>query len=71
LNTWKEFAQKTYGYYISRTPKEDKALDGFISKIALGQNSTDAQKILSVEEYLKTNINIDKDIIGDNADNIE
>lgn len=71
LYTWKEYAKKTYAYYTTRSPKEDKALDGFASKINFGQNTTDAKKILTVEDYVKSNINIDEDIIGDEADNIE
>ena len=71
LYTWKEFAKNTYQYYTTRTQKEEKALDGFISKISFAQNATEAQKILAAEDYVKTNINIDKDIIAEGADNIE
>jgi hypothetical protein len=71
LYTWKEYAQKTYDYYTTRTSKEDKALDGFLSKIKLPQNASDAEKILAIEDYVKTNINIDKDLISEGADNIE
>jgi hypothetical protein len=71
LYTWKEYAQKTFDYYTTRSQKEDKALTNFVSKIPVQQNAAEAQKILSVEDYLKNYININKDIIGDGADNIE
>ena len=71
LYTWKEFAKKSYDYYTSRSSKEEKALDGFVSKIKFQSGNTDEQKILAVEDYLKNNINIDKDIISDGAENIE
>lgn len=71
LYTWKEFAKKSFDYYSTRTSKEDKAVDGLISKIKISSNANDEQKILTVEDYLKTNYNIDKDITSDDAENIE
>jgi len=71
LYTWKEYAKKTYSYYTTRSSKEQKALDDFASKIKFEQNITDAKKILETEDYVKNNINVNDDLIGDEADNIE
>lgn len=71
LYTWKEYAKKAYEYYTTRTSKEEKALEAYATKIKLPDNNDDAQKILAVEDYIKSNINIDKDAIGDDAGNIE
>ena len=71
LFTWKEFAKKLYEYYTTRTAKEDKALNGFVAQINVPKNGSDAAKILAIEDYIKTNINIDKDAIEDGADNLE
>lgn len=71
LYTWKEYAKKVYEYYITRTPKEEKAIEAFAPKINLKQSDSDAQKIFAIEDYVKNNISIDKDAIGENAGNIE
>ncbi len=71
LYTWKEYAKKAYGFYTTRTPKDEKALDAFVLKISQQQDNTDAQKIFAIEDYVKNNISIDKDAIGESAGNIE
>jgi len=68
LYTWKEFAKKAYTIYTSRTPKEDKAIDGLVSKINVNRNDDDAHKILKIEDYIKTNFNIDKKLIAEGND---
>lgn len=70
LYTWKDFAKQAYTVYTSRTPKEDKALEGFIKKINISEGS-DPLRILAVEDYIKTNINIDRELIAEDADNLE
>lgn len=71
LYTWKEYAKKAYEFYTTLTTKDDKATSVFAAKIKLPQSSDDAQKILAIEDYVKTNISIDKNAIGENAGNIE
>ncbi len=71
LYTWKEFAKQSFTGYTNRTQKEEKALDAFIGKMQLPSNADDAARILAIEDYVKNNINIDKKLIADDADNIE
>lgn len=71
LYTWKEYAKKAYEYYTTLTIKDQKALDAFVSKMKPVQGISDAQKILAIEDYVKTNISIDKDAIGEGVGNVE
>ncbi|CAN5157811.1 hypothetical protein BH11BAC6_BH11BAC6_17530 [soil metagenome] len=71
LYTWKDLAKQVYPYYTTRTSKEEKALDGFIKKISLPSSSNVAATVLAVEDYLKTNININEELIADEAANID
>jgi hypothetical protein len=71
IYTWNEFAKKAYSYYTEYPQKEEKALDGFIAQINISKDSSDAAKILAIEDYVKTNINIDKKLIAGDADDLE
>jgi hypothetical protein len=71
LYTWNEYAKKAYSYYTNYPSKEEKALNNFIQQINIPQGNNDAEKILAIEDYLKTNINIDKKLIAEGADDIE
>jgi hypothetical protein len=70
MYTWKEFAKKAYSNYTERTDKENKALDNML-KLAKAGDGSEASKILAVEDYIKNNINVDKDLIAEDASNIE
>ncbi len=69
LYTWQQFAKRAYDYYTGRTAKEDKALDEFVSRIPIPATD-EVARILSVEDYIKTTINIDKKLIAQGADDI-
>lgn len=71
LYTWKDLAKQVYPFYTTRTSKEDKAIDGLIKKIPIPSSGDVASTVLAVEDYLKTNFNIDKELIADEATNIE
>jgi hypothetical protein len=71
LYTWKEFAQKTFSIYTTRTNKEEKAVDNLVSKMNVQAGADEPQKILALENYIKTNFNIDKRLIGEDKDDIE
>lgn len=71
LYTWKELAKKVYSYYVERTDKDNKAVEAFAKNIKIQTGDADAAKITSIEDYVKTNINIDKKLISQNADAIE
>jgi hypothetical protein len=71
LYTWKDWAKQVYPYYTERTSKEEKALDGFVKKIPVANTTDVASTVLAVEDYVKTNININEELIADEATNIE
>ncbi len=71
LYTWKELARKVYARYTERTEKEDKALDGFIAQMKLPQEKDAITKMQLAEDFIKTSINIDKKLIGENAGQLE
>lgn len=70
LFTWNELAKNVYTGYTTFTPKEIKAVDIFIKQINLPKTATEEEKIIAIEEYIKTSIG-DDDQGGDDADNIE
>lgn len=71
LYTWQEFAKKALSIYTTRTVKEAKALEDFVAKINLDDAPDDAVKIIKIEDYIKTNINIDKKLISEDASAID
>jgi hypothetical protein len=71
MYTWKEFAKRVFANMTTRSEKDEKALDKFIKEIKIKDGATDAEKIASVEDYIKKNINIDKKLISKGSDVIE
>ena len=68
LYTWKEFAKNAFSFYTNTSDKETKAVEGFIQQVNIPQDADAAAKIQLVEDYVKTNIDIDKKLItGDNT----
>jgi hypothetical protein len=70
LFTWNEFAKNVYISYTTLSPKAAKAVDVFIKQINLPKTASDEEKIIAIEDYIKTNIG-DDDQGGDDADNVE
>ncbi len=69
--TWNDLAKNVYNNYTSYTDKEAKAAEGFLKNAKIDANASEEQKIIALEEYIKTNINADKDGIGEDADKVE
>jgi len=69
--TWNELAKNVYDNYTTYTDKESKAVDAFLKQMNIPASATEEQKIIALEQYLKTNISSDKDGIGEDADKIE
>ncbi len=69
--TWNELAKNVYSAYTTASGKEEKAVEGLVNQIKTDGNATEEQKVVALEEYLKTNINIDKNAIGEDAGKIE
>lgn len=68
--TWKEFAKKAFALYTTWTDRDLKAVDGFLKHMDLPANADEAGKIQAAEDYVKTNINIDKKVTGDEKDEL-
>ncbi|MDB5192026.1 MAG: hypothetical protein JWQ96_1589 [Segetibacter sp.] len=64
MYTWKDFAKRVFENYTTFTSNDQKALTKFSSNINIS-GSTDEAKILAIEDYIKTNINIDKNLVAD------
>ena len=71
MYTWKEFAKKAYSTYTERGEKENKAVDNLLKSIKMGDATTDAAKISVTEDYIKSNINVDENLIAEDASNLE
>lgn len=68
--TWKDFAKKAFTIYTTWTDKDLKAVDGFLKHIEIPANADDAKKIQAAEDYVKTNINIDKKVTVNEKDEL-
>lgn len=71
LYTWKEFARKVYTNNTTITNKEKKYLDKIINSMSFLTDKTDEATICKIENFIKTNFNIDKELFGDNGMDIE
>jgi len=65
LNTWKDFAKRAYEIYTTWSPKDLKAVDAYIKQIPIPADADELKKILAVEDYVKTNVNVDKKVESD------
>ncbi len=71
LYTWKEFAKKVYANNTTLIDKEKKYLDKIIKAMNVSLDKGDEAAICKIEDYIKTNFNIDKELVGDNGMDIE
>ncbi len=71
LYTWKEFAKRVYTNYSTRTKREDKAVNNLFSKMNVPASGSEQDKVAFIEDYLKQNLNIDRDISSNSDDPIE
>ncbi|MDA3616566.1 DUF3857 domain-containing protein [Polluticaenibacter yanchengensis] len=71
LYTWKEFAKRAYEVYTTRTSREEKAVDNYLKQLKLDKNADEAKQILQIEDYVKSTVNSDEDIVGEDVENLE
>jgi hypothetical protein len=71
LNTWKELVKRMFSVYTTYNSKEEKALDNLAKQIDLSNATSEGEKILRIEDYIKTNFNISDKIIGDDANALD
>jgi hypothetical protein len=69
--TWNEMAKNVYSNYTDFTEKEQKAIDNFVKQINIPASAGEEDKIIALEDYIKTTVNIDDDAVSDDASKIE
>ncbi|MCU0333687.1 MAG: DUF3857 domain-containing protein [Chitinophagaceae bacterium] len=69
--TWNQLAKNVHENYTKLEDKEAKAIAGFLKKTNLDPNVPEEAKIIALEDYLKTNISINEEGIGEDAELIE
>ncbi len=67
IYTWKEFGKRIYGVYTAITSKEEKPVTNLLETINVEGLKSEEAKIEAIEDYIKSNINIDKNLIGEDA----
>jgi hypothetical protein len=71
LFTWDELAQRMYANYTTCTDKEIKRVNDLVDDMKVKKLSTETEKIVAVENYIKKNFTTREDIRGENAENLE
>jgi hypothetical protein len=71
LFTWNELAKRAFSIYATYTDKELKKVDGLINSNGWKNTGNEAALVITIEHYLKKNINTREDIADDNAENLE
>lgn len=71
IYTWKEYAKRAYASYTSSESKDEKPLEKLLSSINIDEAKNEESKIVAIEDYIKRTINIDKDLIGDDASELD
>jgi hypothetical protein len=71
LLTWDELAKRVYNNYTTCSDKETKRVNELISDIKVKNLATETEKIVAVENYIKTNFTTRDDIDGEDAANLE
>jgi hypothetical protein len=69
--TWNEFARKLYANVSTISSKEKKALEKFIAPANIPADASEETKIMLLEDYMKTHINIDEKLVSEGAEDIE
>ncbi|HEX6913693.1 MAG TPA: DUF3857 domain-containing protein, partial [Chitinophagaceae bacterium] len=71
MYTWKDFAKRALSAYTSLDEKEEKAMDKLADRIDISSASSEAEKILLIEDYIKRNFNIDDKLFGADVEDLD
>ena len=71
MYTWKEFAKRAYASYSSSESKDEKPVEKLLASLNLEDQKSEEDKIIAIEDYIKRTINIDKDLIGEDASELD
>ncbi|MCY7421142.1 MAG: DUF3857 domain-containing protein, partial [Chitinophagaceae bacterium] len=71
IYTWKDFAKRAYTNYTTVAPKDVKPLNSFFAQLKMDNAAGEVNKITLIENFIKTSINVDKELIGEDVSTIE
>jgi len=71
LYTWKELARKAYSNISTFTDREKKAVAKFIAAAKFPSDASNEKLVMLMEDYFKSKINVDEDLVSEDASNIE
>jgi hypothetical protein len=69
--SWNEFAKNVYESYNTPTKGEEKAVKSFLKDVNLSDNADEETKVILLEDYIKTNINVDEKSDNEDINKIE
>ena len=69
--TWNELAKNVYNNLTGYTDKEIKAVDNFLKNAKIPVTASEEEKIVALEDYLKTTINVETTGLTEDASQIE
>lgn len=71
LYTWKELARKAYANITTFSEKERKAIAKFVAAARIPADATEEKMIMLLEDYMKSNINVDEKLVSEDANDVE
>lgn len=71
LFTWDELANNVYTNYTDISDKEYKSVEGFLKQSGIRESMSEEEKIVQLEDYIKSTIKSDEEGIGEDANKIE
>jgi len=71
LFTWNQLAQNVYTSYNNIDEKEMKAVNAYVKNMKIDAKEPEETKIILLEDYLKNNVSINEEGIGEDAEMIE
>ncbi len=60
--TWNELAKRVYSNYTELSDKEKKKVEDLVKELKLDKLSTSADKVIALENWVKKNIQVQKDL---------
>jgi uncharacterized protein DUF3857 len=68
--TWDQMAKNIYGDYTTCTEKAQKSINSFVKQMNIPSSTNEEEKIVAIEEYIKSSIGIDENA-GDDGSDVE
>lgn len=71
VNTWKDFAKRAYEVFTTFSPKDEKPLNNYMAQMKKPAADSEEGLIMAIEDHIKTTINIDEDLVGEDIGSLE